>query len=78
MFPRESPTSRVGSLTAVRCGTSAWRNPRGRLLSEGKTAEAADELRPLHDDLCLVDGAQHEETLEVADVLARIRFASDG
>ncbi|MFD0783053.1 serine/threonine protein kinase, partial [Micromonospora azadirachtae] len=46
------------------------------LLSEGKAAEAADELQPLHDDLCVVYGPQHEETREVADVLARLRFAA--
>ncbi|MEU4382375.1 hypothetical protein [Micromonospora echinofusca] len=41
------------------------------LLSEGKTVEAAGELQPLHDDLCVVYGPRHEETREVADVLAR-------
>ncbi|QOC92186.1 serine/threonine-protein kinase [Micromonospora craniellae] len=44
------------------------------LLSEGKAAEAVDELRPLHDDLCVVYGPDHEETQEVAEVLARLRF----
>ncbi|MEW2384047.1 serine/threonine-protein kinase [Micromonospora sp. NPDC047707] len=46
------------------------------LLSEGKAAEAVDELQPLYDDLCVVYGPQHEETREVADVLARLRFAA--
>ncbi|SCG17083.1 hypothetical protein GA0070610_3387 [Micromonospora echinofusca] len=41
------------------------------LLSEGKTVEAAGELQSLHDDLCVVYGPRHEETREVADVLAR-------
>ncbi|BCJ61806.1 serine/threonine-protein kinase [Micromonospora endophytica] len=47
------------------------------LLSEGKATEAGDELRPLYDDLCIVYGPQHEETREVAEVLARLRFAAD-
>ncbi len=46
------------------------------LLSEGKAAEAADELQPLHDDLCVVYGPEHELTLEVADLLARLRLAA--
>lgn len=46
------------------------------LLSEGKATEAADELQPLHDDLCVVYGPEHERTLEVADLLARLRLAA--
>ncbi|MGS2617750.1 tetratricopeptide repeat protein [Micromonospora sp. LZ34] len=46
------------------------------LLSEDKAAEAADALQPLHDDLCVVYGPQHEETREAADVLARLRLAA--
>ncbi|SNS77321.1 Serine/threonine protein kinase [Asanoa hainanensis] len=46
------------------------------LLSEGNTAEAADELRPLHEDLCLVFGPEHEETQEVAEVLDRLRHSA--
>ncbi len=48
------------------------------LLSEGRTAEAASELRPLHDDLLVVYGEHHEETREVADVLARLRLTASG
>ncbi|QKW13730.1 hypothetical protein [Verrucosispora sp. NA02020] len=44
------------------------------LLSEGEAAEAVDELRPLHDDLCVVYAPQHDETQEVAEVLARLRL----
>ncbi|MGW0239886.1 protein kinase domain-containing protein [Micromonospora chalcea] len=46
------------------------------LLSEGKAEEAAEELQPLHDDLCVVYGPGHEETQEVAEALARLRFAA--
>ncbi|MEU8262956.1 hypothetical protein AB0C02_20290 [Micromonospora sp. NPDC048999] len=46
------------------------------LLSEGRAAEAMDELQPLYDDLCVVYGPQHEETREVADLLARLRLAA--
>ncbi|WP_328415021.1 hypothetical protein OG470_22030 [Micromonospora sp. NBC_00389] len=48
------------------------------LVSEDKAAEAADELQPLHDDLCVVYGPEHELTREVADLLARLRLAADG
>ncbi|MGC5322715.1 protein kinase domain-containing protein [Micromonospora arida] len=48
------------------------------LVSEDKAAEAADELQPLHDDLCVVYGPDHELTREVADLLARLRLAADG
>ncbi|MGV9763577.1 protein kinase domain-containing protein [Micromonospora tulbaghiae] len=46
------------------------------LISEDKAAEAADELQPLHDDLCVVYGPDHELTREVADLLARLRLAA--
>jgi hypothetical protein len=45
------------------------------LLSEGRAAEAVAELQPLYDDLLVVYGPHHEETREVADVLARLRLA---
>nr|WP_275941523.1 serine/threonine-protein kinase [Planosporangium mesophilum] len=45
------------------------------LLSEGKASEAVAELQPLYDDLCVVYGPQHEDSQEVADVLARLRLA---
>ncbi|CCH17802.1 serine/threonine-protein kinase [Micromonospora lupini] len=48
------------------------------LVSEDKAAQAADELQPLHDDLCVVYGPDHELTREVADLLARLRLAADG
>ncbi|MFJ8579417.1 hypothetical protein [Micromonospora sp. NPDC093277] len=48
------------------------------LLSEGKATEASAELQPLYDDLCVVYGPQHEETREVADVLARLRITAGG
>ncbi|MET9300660.1 serine/threonine-protein kinase [Micromonospora aurantiaca] len=46
------------------------------LVSEDKAAEATDELQPLHDDLCVVYGPDHELTREVADLLARLRLAA--
>jgi serine/threonine protein kinase len=45
------------------------------LLSRGDVADAIAELRPLHDDLRLVLGPEHEDTREIADVLARLRLA---
>jgi hypothetical protein len=48
------------------------------LLSEGNVAEAAAELQPLYEDLCVVYGPRHEETQEVADALARLRLAGGG
>lgn len=43
------------------------------LVSQGKDAEAAEELQPLHEDLLVVYGPQHPETQEVADLLALLR-----
>ncbi|MGW0434074.1 protein kinase domain-containing protein [Micromonospora sp. NPDC003197] len=48
------------------------------LLAEGDLEQAAAELIPLHEDLCLVYGPDHEETQEVADVLLRLRRADGG
>ncbi|WP_249713909.1 hypothetical protein [Rhizomonospora bruguierae] len=48
------------------------------LISEGKAAEAAHELQPLYDDLCLIYGPQHEQAREVAGLLALLRFAAGG
>ncbi|GAB3152811.1 serine/threonine protein kinase PkaE [Micromonospora sonneratiae] len=48
------------------------------LLAEGDLDQAAAELVPLHEDLCLVYGPDHEETQEVADVLLRLRRAGGG
>lgn len=45
------------------------------LLSEGRTTEAAARLQPLYDDLCVVYGPAHEESREVADILARLRMS---
>ena len=43
------------------------------LLTEGSVERALDELVPLHEDLSLVYGPDHEETREIAEVLARLR-----
>lgn len=45
------------------------------LLSEGKIAEAVAELEALHEDLLVVYGPEHEETQEIAAILARLRLA---
>nr|WP_281382023.1 serine/threonine-protein kinase [Nocardiopsis mwathae] len=45
------------------------------LLTEGNTEAAIDVLEPLHQDLCLVNGPDHEETREIEDVLAQARSA---
>jgi len=45
------------------------------LLAEGRTAEAQQVLQPLHDDLALVYGSDHEDTREVADILTRLHIA---
>lgn len=47
------------------------------LLSEGRYAEARDVLEALHQDLCLVNGPDDDETAEIADALTRIRLAHD-
>lgn len=43
------------------------------LLSEGRRTEAEGVLDTLHEDMCVVLGEDHEETLEIADLLARLR-----
>ena len=43
------------------------------LLKEGSNAEAAAVLRPLYDDLCLLHGPEHEDSQEVAALLAHLR-----
>ncbi|MCX4388836.1 protein kinase [Micromonospora peucetia] len=43
------------------------------LLAEGSVEQAVAELVPLHEDLSLVYGPDHEETQEIADVLTRLR-----
>jgi serine/threonine protein kinase len=48
------------------------------LLTEGRAAEAYAELRPLHEDLCLLYGPDHPDAREVADALARLRLAGAG
>ncbi|MDI2125089.1 serine/threonine-protein kinase [Yinghuangia seranimata] len=47
------------------------------LLSEGRFAEARHVLEPLYSDLCVVHGSDDEDSLEIADALARIRLAHD-
>ncbi|MGW1808136.1 hypothetical protein [Streptomyces sp. NPDC002078] len=34
-------------------------------------------LEPLHDDMCVVYGPDDEETVEIAEALARIRLTLD-
>ncbi|MEE4495342.1 serine/threonine-protein kinase [Streptomyces sp. BE230] len=48
------------------------------LLAQGQAAEADRILRPLHDDLCVVFGADDEMTEEVAEALSLIRLDLDG
>ncbi|MEU4773961.1 serine/threonine-protein kinase [Micromonospora sp. NPDC023644] len=43
------------------------------LLAEGNVVQAVAELVPLHEDLSLVYGPDHEETQDIADVLTRLR-----
>lgn len=43
------------------------------LFSQGRRAEAEGVLDALHEDMCLVLGEDHEETLEIAAHLARLR-----
>ncbi|MET7821627.1 serine/threonine-protein kinase [Micromonospora zamorensis] len=47
------------------------------LLAEGRGDQAKAELMPLHEDLNLVYGPNHEETQEIADVLARLRLTGN-
>ncbi|MDX3225509.1 serine/threonine-protein kinase [Streptomyces sp. ME19-01-6] len=42
------------------------------LFSEGRRAEADGVLDALHEDMCVVYGEDHEETREIADLLARL------
>nr|WP_307172636.1 serine/threonine-protein kinase [Streptomyces sp. B3I7] len=48
------------------------------LFTQGRTTQAYDVLEPLHTDLCVVLGAHHELTEEVAETLAVIRLDLDG
>jgi serine/threonine protein kinase len=48
------------------------------LLAEGRTAEAERMLQPLHEDLGLVYGVDHEEAREIADILGRLRATGRG
>ncbi|MFJ2442030.1 MULTISPECIES: protein kinase [unclassified Streptomyces] len=43
------------------------------LFSEGRRAEAEGVLDALHEDMCVLLGEDHEETLEIADLLTRLR-----
>ncbi|MEV8312750.1 protein kinase [Streptomyces sp. NPDC059900] len=43
------------------------------LFSDGRRAEAENVLDALHEDMCVVLGEDHEETREIADLLARLR-----
>ncbi|MFJ6660910.1 protein kinase [Streptomyces sp. NPDC091377] len=43
------------------------------LFSEGRRSEAEGVLDALHDDMCVLLGEDHEETREIADLLARLR-----
>ncbi|SCG14833.1 Serine/threonine protein kinase [Micromonospora echinofusca] len=45
------------------------------LLAEGNVGRAVAELMPLHEDLSLLYGPDHEEAREIADVLTRLRRA---
>ncbi|MGW0825851.1 protein kinase domain-containing protein [Streptomyces sp. NPDC002845] len=47
------------------------------LLAQGHAEDARRLLEPLHDDLCLVYGAEDELTVEVAEALALIRLGLD-
>lgn len=40
--------------------------------------EARRILEPLHDDMCVVYGPDDEDTVEIADALARIHLTLDG
>lgn len=47
------------------------------LLSENNTKAAWEVLEPLHQDLRLVYGPEHEESQEIGGILARLRLAED-
>jgi serine/threonine protein kinase len=66
---------RAASGDATPTALDLRRNIGTLLLSEGNAAEAAAELQPLYEDLCVVYGPHHELTQEVADMLARLRLA---
>ncbi|MFI1015388.1 serine/threonine-protein kinase [Streptomyces sp. NPDC020965] len=42
------------------------------LFSEGRRSEAEGVLDTLHEDMCVLLGEDHEETIEIADLLARL------
>ncbi|MGW2938806.1 hypothetical protein ACWDA7_45280 [Streptomyces sp. NPDC001156] len=46
-------------------------------LSKGRLVEVRRMLEPLHDDMCVVYGPDDEETVEIAEALARIRPTQD-
>ncbi|MER6259051.1 protein kinase [Streptomyces sp900105245] len=46
-------------------------------LSEGRLVEARRMLEPLHDDMCVVYGPDDEDTVEIAEALARIHLTLD-
>ncbi|MFE2696944.1 tetratricopeptide repeat protein [Streptomyces mirabilis] len=46
-------------------------------LSEGRLVEARRMLEPLHDDMSVVYGPDDEDTVEIAEALARIRLTLD-
>ena len=50
------------------------RNIGALLLSEGDADAAAEVLEPLHEDLCLLYGPEHEDSQEVSEMLARLRL----
>jgi hypothetical protein len=47
-------------------------------LSEGRLVEDRRMLEPLHDDMCVVYGPNDENTVEIAEALARIRLTLGG
>ncbi|MGI5513465.1 hypothetical protein [Streptomyces sp. CA-106131] len=47
-------------------------------LSEGRLVEARRMLEPLHDDMCVVYGPDDEDTVEIAEALARIHLTLGG
>ncbi|MGW9029360.1 hypothetical protein ACWGQ5_35605 [Streptomyces sp. NPDC055722] len=47
-------------------------------LSEGRLVEARRMLEPLHDDMCVVYSSDDEDTVAIAEALARIRLTLDG
>ncbi|MFF4140857.1 hypothetical protein ACFY0A_05575 [Streptomyces sp. NPDC001698] len=47
-------------------------------LPEGRLVEARRMLEPLHDDMYVVYSPDDEDTVEIAEALARIRLTLDG